>query len=100
MYQGGTRDFGITPALQKNAGAYDQSPEPKYYVEFDKAGHFAWTDIGITAHKEIIAYSLAFMNHYVKGEPAEPLLTKPTPGIALIRYASEIGNNQRQPLSH
>jgi hypothetical protein len=40
------------------------------------------------------------MNHYVKGEPAEPLLTKPTPGIALIRYASEIGNNQRQPLSY
>jgi predicted dienelactone hydrolase len=95
MYQGGTRDFGITPAIQKTAGAYDQSPEPKYYVEFDKAGHFAWTDIGAIARKEIIAYSLAFMNHYVKGEPAEPLLTKPPPGFAVARYASAIGNDQR-----
>src|SRR5215470_517223 len=49
MYQGGTRDFGVTPAVQKTTGAYDQSPEPKYFVEFDKAGHFAWADIGITA---------------------------------------------------
>jgi predicted dienelactone hydrolase len=27
MYQGGTRDLGVTPALQKTAGAYDQSPQ-------------------------------------------------------------------------
>jgi predicted dienelactone hydrolase len=93
MYQGGTRDFGITPTLQKTSGAYDQSPEPKYFVEFDKAGHFAWADVGITAHEEIVAYSLAFMNHYVKGEPAKPSLTKRIPGVALIRYASEFGNN-------
>src|SRR5438128_4753407 len=37
MYQGGTWDFGITPTLHKALGSYDQSPEPKYYVEFDKA---------------------------------------------------------------
>jgi predicted dienelactone hydrolase len=96
MYQGGTRDFGITPAIQKTAGAYDQSPKPKYYVEFDKAGHFAWTDIGVTAHKEIIAYSLAFMDRYVKGKTAEPLLAKPAPGFAVARYASAIGNDQRR----
>jgi len=93
MYQGGTRDFGITPALQKNSGAYDQSPEPKYFVEFDKAGHLAWTDVGITAQEEIVAYSLAFMNHYVKGESIKQPLTKKIPGVALIRYASELGKN-------
>ncbi len=87
MYQGGTRDFGITPALQKTRGAYDQSPAPKYFVEFEKAGHFAWADIGITAHAQIIAYSLAFMNHYFKGESTIPL-TKKIPGVAVIRYAS------------
>jgi predicted dienelactone hydrolase len=75
MYQGGTLDISITPALRKNAGAYEQSPAPKYYVEFDGAGHFAWTNLGTTAHRSIVAYSLAFMNHYVKGEPADPLLT-------------------------
>jgi len=92
MFQGGTLDFGTTPALQKTSGAYDQSPEPKYFVEFDKAGHFAWADAGITAHEEIVAYSLAFMNHYVKGEPT-PSLTKKIPGVALMRYASEFGKN-------
>jgi len=93
MYQGGTRDFGVTPAVQKTAGAYDQSPEPKYFVEFDKAGHFAWADIGITAHEEIVAYSVAFMNHYVKGESEKPPLTKKIPGVAVMRYASELGTN-------
>jgi hypothetical protein len=89
MYQGGTRDIGITPALQKTRGAYEQSPAPKYLVEFDKAGHFAWADIGITAHEQIVAYSLAFIDHYVKGEPVKPPLTKQIPGVALMRYASK-----------
>ena len=93
MYQGGTRDFGTTLALQKTAGAYDQSPEPKYFVEFDKAAHFAWADVGITAHEEIVAYSLAFMNHYVKGESVKQSLTQKIPGVVLIRYASDLGKN-------
>jgi len=93
MYQGGTLDVGTTPTLQKASGAYDQSPEPKYFVEFEKAGHFAWADVGITAHEEIVTYSRAFMNHYAKGEPAKPPLTKKIPGVALIRYASELGKN-------
>ncbi|HTF34822.1 MAG TPA: hypothetical protein VK714_14135 [Myxococcota bacterium] len=84
MYQGGTRDLGITPSLRKNAGAYEKSPRPKYYVEFDKAGHFAWTNLSETAHRLIVAYSLAFMNHYVKGEPVDPILTHTQPGVARL----------------
>lgn len=96
MYQGGTWDFGVTPALHKSRGAYDQSPEPKYYVEFDKMGHFAWADIGRRkARRAIIAYSLTFMNYYVKGEPPAPALTEPLPGVAFFRYASELGNRRR-----
>jgi dienelactone hydrolase len=86
MYQGGTRDLGITPSLRKNSGAYAQSPTPKYYVEFDKAGHFAWTNLSTTAHHLIVAYSLAFMNHYVKGEPADPMLMHAQPEVA--RFSS------------
>jgi dienelactone hydrolase len=86
MYQGGTRDLGITPSLRKNSGAYAQSPTPKYYVEFDKAGHFAWTNLSTTAHRLIVAYSLAFMNHYVKGEPADPMLMHAQPEVA--RFSS------------
>src|SRR5262249_46404019 len=46
MYQSGTLDFGVKPALHRELGAFDQSPAPKYYVEFDRAGHFAWTNVG------------------------------------------------------
>jgi pimeloyl-ACP methyl ester carboxylesterase len=96
MYQGGTWDYGITPALHKSMGAYDRSPEPKYYVEFDRMGHFAWADVGRRkARKAIIAYSLTFMNYYVKGEPPAPSLTQVMPGVALFRYASELGNSGR-----
>jgi predicted dienelactone hydrolase len=92
MYQGGTRDLGITPALQKSMGSYALSPSPKYYVEFDQAGHFAWTDVGLSSsHAGIVAYSVAFLNHYVKGEPAAATLTSKLPGVAAFQYASELG---------
>jgi predicted dienelactone hydrolase len=69
MYQGGTRDSGITPALNKGNGAYDQTPKPKYYVEFDGAGHFAWTNLRATYHDIIDAYSVAFFDRYLKNRP-------------------------------
>jgi predicted dienelactone hydrolase len=75
MYQGGTHDGAITPTVAKPGGAYDLSPAPKYYVEFDGAGHFAWTDLRDTDHAAIVAYALAFMNRYVRGE-ADPQLTQ------------------------
>jgi pimeloyl-ACP methyl ester carboxylesterase len=94
MYQGGTWDLGVTPTVHKAMGSYDQSPPPKYYVEFDKIGHFAWADIGTdSARGGIVAYSLAFLNHYVKGESADPQLTKKSPGVAVFRYASELGSS-------
>jgi predicted dienelactone hydrolase len=91
MYQGGTHDFGITPALHKSQGAYDLTPEPKYYVEFEGATHFAWTNLSHVAHDSIAAYSLAFMNHYLKGETASPGLTQARADVAVFRYASELG---------
>ena len=64
-----------------------------YYVEFDRAGHFAWTNISTIAHGSIVMYSLAFMNHYVKGEAANPPLTQKLADVALYRYASELGSS-------
>jgi len=93
MYQGGTRDFGITPALRRSEGSYDSSPPPKYYVEFDRAGHLAWTNLRAVAHDSIVAYSLAFVDHYLKGEAASAVLTRKLPGVAVHRYASELGSS-------
>lgn len=84
MYQGGSRDFGITPYVKKTGGAYDSSPAPKYFVEFDGAGHLAWTDIFSTHHALISAYSVAFMDYYLKDQPA-PQLTKRMQGVADLR---------------
>ena len=97
MYQGGTRDLGITPTINKSMGSYDQSTPPKYYVEFDNAGHLAWTNIVKTAHDPIVRYSVAFMNHYVKGDAADPLLTRALPTVALFRYESELGAGGSAP---
>ncbi len=91
-YQGGTRDLG-TLTVKRPQGAYDLSPPPKYLVEFDGAGHFAWTNLTTTAHQDIVTYSLAFLNHYVKGAPADRVLTTPRPGVTLLRYDSELGRN-------
>jgi predicted dienelactone hydrolase len=91
MYQGGTRDLGITPSVRKPGGGYDQSPTPKYFVEFEGAGHVAWSDFPSESHAAIIAYSLAFLDRYVRDKPADPLLTRKSPGVAELRYASELG---------
>jgi len=89
MYQGGTLDLGITPWIDRAAGAYAQSPGPKYLVEFAGAAHFAWADVGRRAHAPIVAYSLAFLDHYLKRAPADPRLTHGSEGVALLRYDSE-----------
>ena len=91
MYQSGTLDFGVTPALHRVSGAFDQSPSPKYFVEFEGAGHFAWTNVGRADRDGIVAYSLAFLDRYVKGSPAAPVLTQSLPGVAVYRYESELG---------
>ena len=85
MYQGGTRDIGITPLINKRNGAYPQSPAPKYYVEFDGAGHFAWTDLSPTYQPAIIDYSRAFLDRYLKGKPFPKVLATPHPGVTVVQ---------------
>ncbi len=85
MYQGGTRDLGITPSVKKPGGGYDQSPAPKYFVEFDRAGHLAWSDFPSAAHQEMVAYARAFLDRYLKGDTAA-LLTRKAQGVTDLRY--------------
>jgi len=87
MYQGGTRDFGITPAVQKNSGAYDQTPPPKYFIDLQGAGHFAWTDLRDTFHTVIDAYSVAFFDTWLKRKPFPPALKQKSNAIADLRIS-------------
>lgn len=83
MYQGGTRDFGITPSVKRPQGAYDRSSPPKYFIEFEGAGHLAWTNLNKTFQETISNYSIAFFDHFLRGktnpDPLAPLIRKPFP---------------------
>ena len=87
MYQGGTRDTGITPFVTRPGGIYDKTPAPKYLVEFDGAGHFAWTDLNPMFQSDIIAYSRAFLDHALKGAAFPAELTRPHGRVSAVRSA-------------
>lgn len=84
MYQGGTRDRGITPEIKKAGGVYDQSNSPKYFVELKDQGHFDWTVMicgngttiasctGSGNAKLINQFGFQFLNRYVKGDGPGP----------------------------
>jgi predicted dienelactone hydrolase len=91
MFQGGTADAGITPHVTRRGGAYEAAPRPKYLVVFTGASHAAWGDWRKESHEQIVAYSLAFLDRYVRDLPARPLLTTPLPGVASLKFDSELG---------
>jgi predicted dienelactone hydrolase len=65
MFQGGTRDLLITPHLKKSGGAFDQSKSPAYFIEFQEAGHFYWTDINKKNGDVISNYCISFLKRHV-----------------------------------
>jgi predicted dienelactone hydrolase len=82
MYQGGNRDFTITPQLEGPIGAFSKTPAPAYLVEFDQVGHLGWTNCHQKQeHRDLIKhYAIAFFDRYVKGlKEAEP--GKQLPGV-------------------
>lgn len=83
MYQGGTRDSGLTPSA---ARAFTVSPHPKVFVSFQDAGHLAWTAMDSRHHDLIERYAVAFLNFLRSGEPAA-LLSTPAPGVARLESA-------------
>lgn len=67
MFQGGTADLAVTPNVRRANGAYALSSAPKYYVEFQGAGHLAWTSLN-PLHRDLIdRYSVAFFRPLREG---------------------------------
>lgn len=88
MYQGGSLDLGETPVVKRAGGAYDLSSAPKYYVEFEGAGHLAWTDLNTRYQEVTDAYSVAFLDRYLKMTAPDPLvglMGNPPQGVGLVR---------------
>lgn len=69
MYQGGTKDFGITPFVKRPGGAFAKTSSPAYFVEFDQFNHFTWSSFNHDPErqKDIDYYCIAFLDKYVKG---------------------------------
>jgi predicted dienelactone hydrolase len=86
MFQGGTADAGVTPYVTRRGGGYDSAPSPKYLVVFTGATHAAWGDRRNQSHDDIIAYSLAFLDRYVRDRPATATLTTVRPGVASLKF--------------
>lgn len=85
MFQTGTRDFGIGPVLLKQGG-YDMARPPKYLVEFDGAGHFAWTEVNPRYQDQIAAYAIAFLDRELMHRPAPMLDGKGGAQVAEYRH--------------
>jgi hypothetical protein len=89
MYQGGTRDFGEAPVGKRPRGAYERSSKPKYDVELDGAGHFAWTNLRRKYVSSIDAYSVAFFDAYLRDrrEALAALAATRTEDVSELRSA-------------
>jgi len=90
MYQGGSRDFGVTPTVRRLNGAYEHSSAPKYYVEFEGAGHLAWTNLKKDYQDIIDNYSVAFFDHYLSGKSGRDSLASltgnpPPKGVSYLK---------------
>jgi predicted dienelactone hydrolase len=86
MYQGGTRDNGITPTLEGPEGAFAKTSSPVYFVDFDGFTHFSWTGLNRNEQKQELVnhYSLAFLNKYLKSDKSANPSAK-LPGVAFIQ---------------
>jgi hypothetical protein len=93
MFQGGTADVGVTPHVTRRGGAYDAAPKPKYLVVFSGAAHSAWGDRSAESHDQIVEYALAFLDRYVRGLPAATTLITAMPGVAALKFDSELGQS-------
>jgi len=93
MYQGGTRDLGISPTVKRPQGCYDLSSSPKYFVDFDGASHFAWTNLVKEHQAPISQYSVAFFDRYLQHadpDPLTPLIGNKHPaGVSEVRAAGK-----------
>lgn len=88
MYQGGTRDY-LTAGVARPGGAYDQTPTDRYFINFEGAGHTAWTDLSSDFQPQIAQYVIAFCDRYAK--QSGPVLTKKLPGVKELRHSNSAG---------
>jgi dienelactone hydrolase len=82
MYQIGGLDPVFSVPLEHSGYAHTRAP--KILVAFAASGHLAWTDLGMSDRDGIIGYTLAFLDHHVRGAPEAPALHAALPGVSSL----------------
>ena len=95
MIESGSLDVSARPYVRNPGGAYDQLSSPKLYVEISGARHDSWTnqDHDRARHALINRYAVAFLDHYLKGKPPDPILAHPAPGVTELRTFTSLHFN-------
>ncbi len=77
LYEGGNRDLLDTPVVTRAGGCFARTPAPAFYVEFQGATHFAWTDLNRDdpTRAAIVARTLAFLDLELKGRGSASAVT-------------------------
>jgi len=96
LYQGGTLDIAITSQLMEAGGAFDQASPAKYLQVFDRAGHSAWTDGGLSErfHDDMAYYLTSFFDAFLKDGNNEKL-TQKQPRVSSLDYDHEHAHKAR-----
>jgi predicted dienelactone hydrolase len=95
MLQGGTRDWALTPFLP---AVYEKLQVPKYFLVLNDASHLEWTNlislgrstmdcVRSGSGRWITAYSVAFLDTYLRGQERSALLAKPNPQLYSYEYS-------------
>jgi dienelactone hydrolase len=84
-YQGGTEDYGLTTSVSLPGGCYDATRAPAMFVEFQDAGHLAWTDLVAIDHADMIYYARAFFDAWLRGRSADAMRVRRA-GVADLRF--------------
>jgi hypothetical protein len=79
-----TLQLALLDALKKFGECYAKTSSPAYFVEFDKAGHFAWTNLNPQFQSAINHYSVAFFDKFLKGDTKADL-SKRIPEVSDLR---------------
>jgi predicted dienelactone hydrolase len=95
MFQAGQFDPVFTGPMHE---AFDQSPQPKYFVEIEHAWHLTWVDFGGLHPHSIVAYATAFLDRYLKGTSESPLLDDNQQAHAAVILRSPGGTSAAPPL--
>ncbi|HEU0118126.1 MAG TPA: dienelactone hydrolase family protein [Alphaproteobacteria bacterium] len=92
MFQTGTNDKVESPSvLLPKDGSYLLANAPKYLVNFRDAGYLTWVSTRSDFYSSILYYTLAFFDHYVKGQPPFREMVQLRPNVQEIKYESELG---------